>query len=69
MNKLHRVDDVSYQVAIPYTVCSCGERMEHEDPEKLAVIFQDHRSANGAKRRSLSESFSSESPWRKMSIK
>lgn len=50
----HRIADVAFTDDGSWIVCSCGERLEDADPERIALGFQDHRQAFGLERKSLS---------------
>lgn len=50
----HRIADVKYTDDGSWLLCSCGERLEDADPERIAISFQDHRQEHGLVRRSLS---------------
>lgn len=65
----HKVGEIKFFDELSYMVCTCGTRIEHVDPERIAVAYQDHRVASGLKRRSLSESAFSDGRSQKLSIR
>lgn len=64
----HRIAEIAYARS-SYLLCYCGERIENDDPEVIAVAFQNHRAANGLDRRTLSSGSSNVGARKKLSLK